>query len=224
MACLLLRCVAPMQSWGSRSRFQHRDTEREPTKSGIIGLICAALGRKRTEPLDDLNTLRMGVRVDQPGQVATDYHTALDVLKADQSSIDTQISHRAYLADAAFLVGLAGDLSLLQTIQLALKNPRWPLFLGRKAFVPGSPVYLPDGLQVEQSLLAALQTYPSIALPPTKPPFRLILDCAPGENGHEQRQDIPLDFRHEHRRFAYRSVIVTTLPALPPAKDDEICT
>ena len=54
---LLIPCVGPMQSWGTRSRFQERDTEREPSKSGIIGLLCAALGRDRNESVDDLADL-----------------------------------------------------------------------------------------------------------------------------------------------------------------------
>lgn len=38
---------APMQSWGTRSRGVIRDTTSEPTKSGVVGLIAAALGISR---------------------------------------------------------------------------------------------------------------------------------------------------------------------------------
>lgn len=41
---LLLWLQAPLQSWGSDSKFGRRDTQRFPTKSGVLGLICAALG------------------------------------------------------------------------------------------------------------------------------------------------------------------------------------
>ena len=44
MSVLLLRLAAPMQSWGTTSRFIHRDTGLEPSKSGIIGLLCAGPG------------------------------------------------------------------------------------------------------------------------------------------------------------------------------------
>jgi CRISPR system Cascade subunit CasD len=47
MLTLLLRMRAPMMSWGDHSRFTIRDTRREPTKSAVIGLLCAALGRPR---------------------------------------------------------------------------------------------------------------------------------------------------------------------------------
>jgi CRISPR system Cascade subunit CasD len=41
---LLLWLEAPLQSWGADSKFGRRDTLPFPTKSGILGLICAALG------------------------------------------------------------------------------------------------------------------------------------------------------------------------------------
>lgn len=229
MACLLLRCVGPMQSWGSRSRFQERDTEREPTKSGIIGLLCAALGRDRAEPMDDLAALRMGVRVDLEGRLEIDYHTALDVLKANRSGTDTQISRRAYLADAAFLVGLEGDGPLLERLHRALKNPRWPLFLGRKSFVPGCPVFLKDGLRLGETdvLESALANYGNIA--PFGPPIgrqasvspakvRLIMELPAGEQG-ETRMDIPLDFRHQSRRFDQRSIRMDATDQKPLRED-----
>ncbi|MEZ4540218.1 MAG: type I-E CRISPR-associated protein Cas5/CasD, partial [Chloroflexota bacterium] len=69
MVTLLLQCVAPLQAWGTQSNFSVRDTGREPSKSGIVGLLCAALGRPRAEPVADLAGLRMGVRVDREGQI-----------------------------------------------------------------------------------------------------------------------------------------------------------
>ena len=47
MATLLLRLAAPLQAWGSDSKFETRKTNREPTKSGVIGLLAAALGLRR---------------------------------------------------------------------------------------------------------------------------------------------------------------------------------
>ena len=41
---LLLWLEAPLQSWGSDSRFGRRDTLAFPTKSGVLGLVCSALG------------------------------------------------------------------------------------------------------------------------------------------------------------------------------------
>ncbi|MFI8265493.1 type I-E CRISPR-associated protein Cas5/CasD [Streptomyces sp. NPDC085665] len=72
---LLVRLAAPLQSWGAVSRFSRRDTHSRPTKSAVIGLCAAALGRDRTDPVDDLAQLAFGVRADHPGTPVRDYHT-----------------------------------------------------------------------------------------------------------------------------------------------------
>jgi CRISPR system Cascade subunit CasD len=41
---LLLWFEAPLQSWGADSKFGRRDTLAFPTKSGVLGMVCAALG------------------------------------------------------------------------------------------------------------------------------------------------------------------------------------
>ncbi|MFD8915659.1 type I-E CRISPR-associated protein Cas5/CasD [Streptomyces sp. NPDC059575] len=78
---LLIRLAAPLQSWGTISRFSRRDTHSRPTKSGVIGLCAAALGHDRADDLTqlvadtDLTTVRFGVRADHPGTPVRDYHT-----------------------------------------------------------------------------------------------------------------------------------------------------
>ena len=89
--------------------------------------------------------LKMGVRVDREGVIASDYHTAgggsvpgaekYGVLKAN-GGLGTVVSTRCYLADADFLVGLEGQAELLRRLDAALGDPVWPLFLGRKSYVP----------------------------------------------------------------------------------------
>ena len=162
VATLLLRLQGPMQSWGTTSRFDERDTQLEPSKSGVIGLLCAALGRDRSEPVDDLAALRMGVRVDREGVPMRDYQTATGVLIASgKADLDrTVVSPRYYLADAVFLVGLEGaDIDLLERAHAAVRTPVWPLALGRKSFVPSQPVYLPGGV-VETPLEESLCKWP----------------------------------------------------------------
>jgi CRISPR system Cascade subunit CasD len=209
MNVLLLRLCGPMQSWGVQSRFSVRDTGLEPSKSGVIGLICAALGRPRTAEIADLAGLRMAVRVDGEGVMRYDYHTAQTVLKAGGGIKDTEPSRRYYLAEARFLVGLAGDdLCLLQEAQAALQDPVWPLFLGRKAFVPAEPVWLPDGLQPDVDLPPAMVSYPwlcSGAPPPER--VRLVVE---DRQGPEVRADQPISFAE--RRFAPRRVTTSFIP------------
>jgi CRISPR system Cascade subunit CasD len=164
MATLLLRLAGPMQAWGTTSRFDERDSGLEPSKSGVLGLVCAALGRDRSEPVDDLAGLRMGVRVDREGVLMRDYQTATGVLLAsgDVKRNRTVVSPRFYLSDAAFLVGLEGDLPLLDRVEEALKSPVWPIALGRKSMPPGEPVWLPDGVR-DDGLCDVLRHYPRIA-------------------------------------------------------------
>lgn len=176
MPTLLLRLAGAMQSWGTTSRFDERDTQLEPSKSGVLGLVCAALGRDRAEPVDDLAALRMGVRVDREGVLMRDYQTIggdrnpekqrKSILTASGDfRKDPVVSPRFYLADAAFLVGLEGnDTNLLLSIHQALRQPIWPLALGRKSFPPGAPVHLPDGVKPD-GLMQVLSSYPRIAAP-----------------------------------------------------------
>jgi len=83
-----------MQSWGVSSRYGSRDTLDHPSKSGVIGLCAAALGRRRDESIADLAALRYGVLVVDPGQVAEDYQTVSNVLRAKPAR-RVDLSHRA---------------------------------------------------------------------------------------------------------------------------------
>jgi len=204
MNVLLFRLSGPMQSWGVQSRFSVRDSGLEPSKSGVIGLLCAALGRPRQAPVTDLAALKMGVRVDKEGRLAYDFHTAQNVLKASGGIKDTEPSRRYYLADAKFLVGLAGtELALLTQIQQALQQPVWPLYLGRKAFVPGETVLLTDGLHRDCDLLTALKAYARLHPDSTEAGNRRRIVWE-DEEGAEVRPDQPVSFAE--RRFALRRV------------------
>lgn len=226
MYTLLLRLEGPMQSWGISSRFTHRDTGMEPSKSGVIGLVCAALGKPRLEKpehsakwptLAELAELRMGVRIDRAGTVAVDFQTAgggkmagreYGVARVQGGLFGSVMSYRYYLQDASFLVGLSGpNRSLLERIYAALANPVWQLYLGRKGYVPSVPPYLPDGL-VDLPLREALVQYP---LPPNADAsVRLVLE-EDNPRGAEPRMDQPLDFAR--RRFGRRYVRVELISA-----------
>lgn len=219
MPTLLLRCKAPLQAWDTQSNFGVRTTGREPSKSGIIGLLCAALGRDRSEPVDDLAALRMGVRVDQEGKILRDWHTAgkSGYLKAsgaiERKNLIT--STRYYLSDAAFLVGLESeDEAILHDLHTALRYPRWMLFLGRKACPPAEPLYLPDGVQ-PTSLFVALTGYPWLGR--LKKRYDQLREANPGGlrlvlddrlEGEQVRNDHPISYENFNRRFAPRRIQV----------------
>jgi len=129
VSTLLLRLAGPLQSWGDSSRFTRRETRSEPTKSGVLGLLAAAEGRRRTEAIADLARLRFGVRVDQPGRLTRDFQTA--IRWRDGKSMP--LSYRYYLADAVFVAAVEGDDALIQTLDEAIRRPVYPLYLGRRA-------------------------------------------------------------------------------------------
>ncbi len=201
MPTLLLRMRAPMMSWGDHSRFTIRDSRREPTKSAVIGLLCAALGRPRWEPVHDLASLKMGVRINQEGVVQCDYHTVMDGIKSSGSKGDTVISQRYYVADADYLVGLEGDLATLEPLDAALETPRWQLYFGRKSFVPSQPVQI--GV-VDASLEDALKDYTYTVWKRGKRPkqLRYVLEVV---DSLDVRQDVPLDW--QKRLFGSRCVV-----------------
>ena len=200
MPTLLIRLQAPMQSWGISSHFTSRDTTREPTKSGVIGLICAALGRPRDADISELAGLKMGVRVDREGILQKDFHVAQNVLQASgKDTKPTEISDRYYLSDAVFLVGLEGPRALLAHIQSALQSPHWTLYLGRKAFPPGKPIWLQDGLQ-DEPLLEALKRFPAL-VPVSDESVRVVLES---DDGEFVRLDVPINFAE--RRFSSRRI------------------
>jgi len=117
---------------GDQQPFVRRNTDRTPSKSGVIGLLAAAQGLRRTDPLEDLLTLRIGVRVEQPGRIERDFQTA----RSRDGSESMPLSYRFYLSDAAFLVAVQGDLALLEGLRDALRRPVFPLFLGRRSCPP----------------------------------------------------------------------------------------
>lgn len=158
---LLLRLTGPMQSWGSDSQFIIRETHLDPTKSGVVGLCCAALGWERSLDLSPFIPLRMGVRIDKPGKIEKDFQTAENVLKATGIGKRNVISERFYLADANFLVGFEGNnIEFLSKVHNALAHPKFNIYLGRKSYVPSKPVYIPDGLLENMSLLDSFKKYP----------------------------------------------------------------
>ncbi|MEI7900615.1 MAG: type I-E CRISPR-associated protein Cas5/CasD [bacterium] len=232
---LILRIEAPMQSWGMHSRFDNRDTALEPSKSGVIGLVCAALGRPRSQPIDDLAALAMAVRVDREGLHRSDYHTVgggkvpgcahYGVAKASGAKPGTVVSNRHYLTDAAFLVALAGDRDLLGHIHNAMLAPCWPLFFGRKSFVPGVPVLSGSppwgGIHEAETPGQLLEQLPWIPRSPRdhQPDIGLRLVEEAADGAGTPRPDVPLSFEPGARRFSIRHV--TTRFVFPPVWAEE---
>ena len=213
MSTLLLRLAAPLQAWGTASKFERRRTQREPSKSGVIGMLAAALGLRRDADLSELTALRFGVRVDREGKVIRDFHTAQAVKtekkakkeKTEEPEKIGYVTSRYYLSDAVFLVGLESeDHALLEKIETALRAPYFPLFLGRRSCPPTLPLVL--GLR-EKDLETALreednQNQNARSIKRTRRYIRL--DSMPDELEGAVVRDLPISFNPIKREFGYR--------------------
>lgn len=182
---LFLRLAGPMQSWGTSSRSQLRRTDAYPSRSGVLGLLLCAKGVSRemsASELDSLASLVMGVRVDRPGTLDWDYHTAgggrgsgadraIGIRSADgkikktssTKEYETLLSRRQYLWDASFLVALHGDPELILDCARWLNDPVWPVFLGRKCCIPAEPIFVSTGtFETLENALSSIPWRPSV--------------------------------------------------------------
>ena len=162
---LALLLDAPLQSWGFASRFQRRTTGLHPTKSGVLGMICAAMGIAKGSDEESkllqapLMMTSIAIPRGAPVRRLVDYHTVGAAYSQDDSwerqmmihNAEGKIrkvngayapveTHRQYLADAKFGVILAGERALLDQIADALRNPVWGIWFGRKSCLPAAPV------------------------------------------------------------------------------------
>jgi CRISPR system Cascade subunit CasD len=223
---VLLRLEGPLQSWATQSKFEVRDTDLEPSKSAILGLVGSAFGMERDDDvqLAILRKLSAAMRVDRQGSVLRDYHTAgggrfrgatehgkrkYFVYDDDEGRVGSNCipSQRYYLQDAAFTVALSGDDDLVERVASALRSPRWPLYLGRRACVPSCPVLLGvvDGSAHEAVRNAPLADRRHPVGEGELERLRLIVE-APPEDGGEPRYDEPLSFRMGAKRYGVRYV------------------
>ena len=199
MATLLLRLAAPLQAWGSDSKFETRRTGREPSKSGIVGLLAAALGYRRYEfeVLVALNKLRFGVRTDKEGKLLRDFHTA-----HKDPTKPPYVTKRYYLSDAVFLVGLEGDKELLERLEYALSHPVFPLFLGRRSCPPTLPLCI--GIR-DATLIDALRGEPALVENPRRA-MRITADAMENDKRTSVQRDIAVSFDPRCRRHNFRTV------------------
>lgn len=225
---LFLRLEGPLQAWGNQeSKFVVRRTGEAPTKSGVIGILCAALGVPRREAPDKwlpkLAELRFGVRIDAPGVRWWDYHTVgakmqMRIAEGEgKTKSGAMLTRREYLCDASFLVALQGESTLIGELENAIRNPKWTLYLGRKCCPPSRPLLQHPENPVGEfdDLLSALKSLPwRPRLKGDKPPqtVECLLDWEPTPEEPEAPHDalvwydVPLTFEppSHQARFVIR--------------------
>ena len=223
MGTILLRLAAPIQAWGDESKYDIRGTRNEPTKSGVIGILAAAMGCRRDskDVIEMAGRFRMGIRVDQPGMIVRDFQTARAPKYSSGGTLrynsdgtiimekDPYITQRYYLCDACFLVGLeCEDDEYLQTVENALVAPKFPLYLGRRACPPSLPIVL--GV-IESDLETALQQYEWIAADWYKKKHkfihaRIVSETRKGEGAWYLQMDQPVSFSPIQRKYTVRGL------------------
>lgn len=159
---LLLWLEAPLQAWGHDSKFGRRDTLNFPTKSGVLGLVCCALGAagEQTELLAEFAPLEQTVLAfvrNAREPLLRDFHmvgSGYDDQNPWQKMLipktsegkpavggGSKMTYRYYLQDMAFAVILQVPGVLVSSIAQALQNPVWDLYLGRKNCAPTDFIY-----------------------------------------------------------------------------------
>ena len=213
---LLLWLEGPLQSWGVNAKFYRRTTLDFPSRSAVLGLLCAALGAggEQKELLALFKPLRQTVvaytRSDKEGKAAPalqlrDFHMVgsgyddkdpwqtLHIPKTSEQKAavggGAKLTYRYYLQDAAFAVALAMPANLQTSLAEALVTPHWDISLGRKCCVPTEFVY--QGMY--PSTDAALQRAEELSREKQRQELFRVLD---GEHEGEQfiLPDVPLQF------------------------------
>lgn len=145
---LILHLDAPLQSWGTDSRFQLRSAGFAPSKSAICGMVCAACGAPKESPLEaEIITAFSKTKMDcfcmKEGGIMVDYHTIQNYRRANGSleNSETIISQRRYWQNSRFNVILSSsDHDFLSRIHIAIQNPVWGVWFGRKCCIPAAPI------------------------------------------------------------------------------------
>lgn len=178
---LLFQLYGPMSSWGDIAVGEARGTETHPGRSALIGLLAAALGLRRDEEtkLRKLaGSFRFAVEVRSPGYFLRDYHTAQvpvqsalkkhpsrtrrDELMVDKDKLGTILSARDYRCDAFYRIALEatdGSAWSLDEVASALREPVFPLYLGRKSCPLGLPL-APQLVEAPNLVMALAQVAP----------------------------------------------------------------
>ena len=225
---LLLWLEAPLQAWGHDSRFGRRDSLDFPTKSGVLGLLCCALGAsgEQREWLSRWAGLDMQV-VAYVRQDKTSLPVPREPLLRDFQMVGsgyddkdpwasllipktregkkavgggTKMTYRYYLQDMAFAVLLQAPAAEAEAMQAALLAPVWDLYLGRKNCVPTE--FIGQGVfSTSEEALAAASTLAEAK--------KRIVSFRVRQGEHEGDEivslnDVPLQFgtdkRHRDRR------------------------
>jgi len=214
---LLLYLDAPMQAWGHSSRFNRRTSASWPVKSGVIGMLCAALGIERDDEVGIARLADLSMTVytlQNSGQRLTDYHTVGGGYdpkthrqnmsnKAGGGSPDTVLTDREYLLDCKFGVILYGKAEVIEQCATAIQNPKWGVWFGRKCCLPAARIFEGIFETEEQAKGQLVELAQDLCL--ELKPWRTVTEAETFEVGTDSLMDIPVNFAtrtYQTRRIA----------------------
>lgn len=220
MSIILLWLEAPMQSWGADSRFDSRDTLPFPTRSGVLGMFCAASGRggeqgdwlahmaghsQTVEAYGRKNKKGQGIR--EP--LLCDFHvvgSGYDDTNPWQDMLipklrntknrksdggGTKLTYRYYIQDMAFACALEVPADEAEELAEALCTPVWPISLGRKSCIPTDTVYRGTFATLEDALAEGRRIAESKDRAPT---FHVLEGAHAGLGDIMTLNDVPVCF------------------------------
>jgi CRISPR system Cascade subunit CasD len=179
---LILRLASPMISFGGAIVDNIGVIREFPAASMLTGLFGNALGYdhrnvEKLQPLQD--RLHFAIRCDSPGKKIIDYQTVdfdqefmnetgwttlhkLEDRRGGSASKGIHQRYRHYWADAVYTIALtlkqSVDALTLDHLELAIRSPVRPLFIGRKCCLPSEPILY--GRVQATTLINALQKVP----------------------------------------------------------------
>ncbi len=233
---LALLLDAPLQAWGSASRFQRRTTGLHPTKSAVTGLLAAALGLDKHAPgeaaaIRALAQLRFtAITLPRPDPARSgdelplrrleDYHTVMGTRLASGKIDDGTVqSYRHYLLDARFGVLLTAPAGWQlpdgrgpDALAAALRDPVWGVWFGRKCCLPAAPVFAGGPLDRAADAWRALLR--AAGLPEDRPPeaFTRVEEADTFGAGVDTLHDQPVTFAKPNTHAPRR---IRVLPRTP---------
>lgn len=220
---LTLDIMSPLQSWGHSSKLDDRHTAPYPTRSGIIGMLCAASGidREDTEGTSNLNNaLTVDVYTTNNYSIMTDYQTVgggyqkdsqlKSICKRGNGSPNVKshqrlslsvVTHRDYIEDSRFCVIVSGRSEVIQQVAEKIQNPVWGIWFGRKCCVPSTQVFV--GVYGEEKL-----AFDAVVRLLGEDQIFSIKSAKTFKEGELTMMDNPISFSSNHRIFSTRRIIM----------------
>jgi len=192
---LAFQLYGAMASWGDIAVGEFRSSWDHPTRSAVVGLLCAALGIRRDEeerlarvangycfsfrvnedsiPVRDFHTTQ--VPTSGTGRNKKRFFTRKEELSVSEDQISTILSTRDYLCDCGYTVfvkALPDAPYSLNELKSSLLSPVFTLYLGRKS-CPVSVPLNPQVIEADSLYEACLLVIPVIFSDKRKSDFRV---------------------------------------------------